>query len=46
MNKFVSGEFRETVKLLVTDCTLMSTPACIINFTSGHYLSSISHLAC
>jgi len=33
-----------TVKLLVTDFTLMSTSACSLNFTSGHHLSSVSHL--
>jgi len=43
---FVCGETTEKVKLLVTDFTLMSTSACIINFTSGHHMSSVSHLAC
>jgi len=42
----VPGEFTQKVKLLVTDFTMMSTSACIINFTSGHHLSSVSHLAC
>jgi len=46
MNTFVCDEFTEPVKLLVTDFTLISTSACIINFTSGHQLSSVSHLAC
>jgi len=46
VNTFVCGEITEKVKLLVTDFTLISTSAYIINFTSGHHLSSVSHLAC
>jgi len=46
VNTFVSAKTTVMGKLLVTDFTLISTSTCIINFISGHHLSSVSHLAC